>query len=99
MRYLTLIALSYPLLAFDILNIPLPEPAARPLKVDRQPEGYEEDVCCDTIVPAMDRLAKPWRFCCGLCRPVNRRDEPFVVCSWPLQAPSLADYVYTIALH
>ncbi|KAL1690605.1 caspase domain-containing protein [Schizophyllum commune] len=66
--------------AFDILNIPLPEPAARPLKVDRQPEGYEEDVCCDTIVPAMDRLAKPWRFCCGLCRPVNRRNEPFVLC-------------------
>ncbi|KAL1716040.1 caspase domain-containing protein [Schizophyllum commune] len=66
--------------AFDILNIPLPEPTARPPKVDRQPEGPQEDVCCDAIVPAMDRLVKPWRFCCGLCRPVARRDEPFVLC-------------------
>ncbi|KAL1733759.1 caspase domain-containing protein [Schizophyllum commune] len=66
--------------AFDILKIPLPEPAARPPKVDRQPEGPQEDACCDAIVPTMDRLVKPWRFCCGLCRPVNRRDEPFVLC-------------------
>ncbi|KAL1751336.1 caspase domain-containing protein [Schizophyllum commune] len=66
--------------AFDILNIPLPEPAARPPKADRQPEGPQEDVCCDAIVPTMDRLVKPWRFCCGLCRAVNRRDEPYVLC-------------------
>ncbi|KAI4521106.1 hypothetical protein K525DRAFT_202084 [Schizophyllum commune Loenen D] len=66
--------------AFDVFNIPLPEPAARPPKVERQPEGPQEDVCCDAIVLTMDRLIKPWRFCCGLCRPVNRRDEPFVLC-------------------
>ncbi|KAI5825861.1 hypothetical protein K523DRAFT_250171 [Schizophyllum commune Tattone D] len=66
--------------AFDVFNIPLPEPAARPPKVERQPEGPQEDVCCDAIVFTMDRLVKPWRFCCGLCRAVNRRDEPYVLC-------------------
>ncbi|KAI5892197.1 uncharacterized protein SCHCODRAFT_02625539 [Schizophyllum commune H4-8] len=61
----------------DVLDIPSLEPSP---KVEQQPNEAVQSVCCDVMMPVMNRLVRRWRFCCGLCRPAIPWDEPFVLC-------------------